>query len=280
MKQETLHQNMNEQLLYCHEKSQAIDDEDETSSMSNETPTSEYGSTLFPNTPMSHEFRAKMLKKRSTRSRILGVDRKGHQRIPSLMGNKSWNQKDKNNIFRVMKRHLKKTKTKKRSGMKLGRVINDSETEEETEEEKKNEIQSDEETVSSNNKLRPRSGSRLDVLSYSTDIIIPSNHLLLPSTSPRMVKSLSARKYFESTEDEGVDDEGSDDDDDDDNDDTEIETSYEEEDGFNYVDDMIEMDESEDLGSKTTDCESSTDVDMTVDQPSLDTAGCRYGGEY
>ena len=143
LKQKALHQQLNEQLLFCHEKSTAIDsDEEDTEndeySYSTMTPTSTtsdvgtpYGDTL---TPLSYDMQSKMEKRASYRAKILGQDKKGHQRIPSLMGNKSWNQQDKNNIFRVMKRHLKKTKTKKRmNAPKMGRVLEseDDETEEE-----------------------------------------------------------------------------------------------------------------------------------------------------
>ena len=49
-------------------------------------------------------------KSNKTRSRAKLLGGKDHARIKSLYGNESTDQLDKNNIFRVMKRHLKSTK--------------------------------------------------------------------------------------------------------------------------------------------------------------------------
>ena len=94
LKQQALHEEMNQQLVLGVEKSYAIDDEEEDS-FSMDTPTSKYGSSLYPSTPLTHDMQQKMARKKSRRSKILGTDKRGHQRIPSLMSNRSWNQQDK-----------------------------------------------------------------------------------------------------------------------------------------------------------------------------------------
>merc|ERR1712115_287120 len=84
-----------------------------------------------------------------------------------------------------MKRHLKRTKIKKRNhGMKLGRVIDDDSDDDDDD----MKAYSDGGGAS----LKPRGNLRGDHgLSYSTDIILPSNHLILPISSPRIKKSNS-----------------------------------------------------------------------------------------
>eukprot|EP01083_Nonionella_stella_P209677 759823_1 len=120
MKQQELHQEMNEQLL---ELNTGSDDSDSVTDNEIYENTHTYTTHhSYAATPMSFEQQLDAIhnKRHSYRAKLLGGRK--HQRIKSLT-NKTWNQDDKNNIFRVMKRHLKKTKMKKRdSKLLLGRV--------------------------------------------------------------------------------------------------------------------------------------------------------------
>eukprot|EP01084_Bolivina_argentea_P142712 250684_1 len=141
-------------------------------------------------------------RKTSHRSQLLGGRK--HQRINSLIGNNSFENRDKNNIFRVMKRHLKKTKQKKRSsGMKLGRVLesDDSDTESESPSSEDEMDEDDEDSDGRNHlglplpmsKLRVRKSNSMDDLLVGVGLG-SVNDLLTPSD-----------EYQDSIDDEDMD---------------------------------------------------------------------------
>jgi len=184
VRREQLHQQMTTQLLACvdrdaeNSESRSSGDDDPSSplymSPSASSVSANSHSPMFsfsqstPTTPTlgslggglsEPSYDGRSDRRRGHRAKVLGTNKSGHQRIPSLIDNTSWSQSDKNNIFRVMKRHLKKTKVgARRSQLRLGKVLFEEESEDEA-----------------------KSG-QTGHDHYASDVTIPShNHLLLPT---------------------------------------------------------------------------------------------------